>query len=1061
MRFKGGFLSGLAWLALSAGPASAWQTGQQTAPPASQPEAPQQTTAPATGLPSGLSSGLSSYDGLRVESVTFPGISQSNDLPHMRELITQHEGEGLNRERVRESIQALHATGRFADIRVEAERTSGGGVALSFITEPNYFVGGITVEGNPAKPTASQIANVCKLQLGELFTQDKIDQGLQNIKQLMEENGYYRYTLKEEETKHPDTQQVDVLLRVSVGQRAHAGRVSITGDDRYPEGQLQDVAHLHPGDPVSSQRITDALQHLSKKYQKQDRWLAQVTVSEHTYRAAANAVDYAIKIDPGPTVEITAQGFKISRRQIKRYIPVYQEDALDDDLLNEGQRNLLAYLQGRGYFEAKVNLRRRRSDDGKQLQVVYLIDAGERHRLVKVEISGNKYFSTDILRSHMQVQPAGRLLLQGVYNQRLLANDIEGLQNLYRANGFSQIKITSSIKDDYQGKKNQLAIAMLVDEGVQTLVRTLQITGNNSITEDTLRAAINISENQPFSDFNIAEDRETVLNLYFNRGFPDATFEARAKAATDVPDRMDVTYAIKEGRQVSVDHVYVAGMEYTRPQIVNRELQVKAGDPLSQIDMLNTQQGLYGLGIFNQVNTAVQNPDGIEPKKNVLIQVQEARRYTFNYGLGFEFQTGQPSIGNNVSQGNTGVSPRVLFSVTRLNLFGRDQTVTFSANAGELQQRGLVSYNVPRMFNNPKWRMLFTTFYDDTVDVTTFRSERLEGSLEADQKIGKLIAGDQTTGTSMAYRFSYRRVLANDIQISSDEIPLLSLPTRVGGPGFTYIRDKRDNALESTKGNYTTADGFVASSKFGSEADFSRLIVQNSTYYAFGKNRKPDKKFVFARSTQLGIENPFNNSVNIAPGQPVPPGASLIPLPERLFSGGGNSHRGFGLNQAGPRDPLTGFPLGGSAMFVNNLELRLPPVNLPFVGENVSFAIFHDAGNVFVDGDDMVHSLLRWHQRNPALCRQDTTASQCDYNYISHAIGVGVHYKTPIGPVRFDFGYNLNPPVFPSCQTSASGAATPSAICTAALNLQPGQQGYFLPQTVRHFNVFFSIGQTF
>ena len=83
--------------------------------------------------------------------------------------------------------------------------------------------------------------------------------------------------------------------------------------------------------------------------------------------------------------------------------------------------------------------------------------------------------------------------------------------------------------------------------------------------------------------------------------------------------------------------------------IVQREIQIKPGDPLSQIDMLNTQKRLYDLGIFSQVDTAVQNPESSEREKNVLVNVQEAKRYTFNYGLGLEFQTGQPSSSSNTS----------------------------------------------------------------------------------------------------------------------------------------------------------------------------------------------------------------------------------------------------------------------------------------------------------------------------------------------------------------------------------------------------------------------------
>jgi outer membrane protein assembly factor BamA len=214
---------------------------------------------------------------------------------------------------------------------------------------------------------------------------------------------------------------------------------------------------------------------------------------------------------------------------------------------------------------------------------------------------------------------------------------------------------------------------------------------------------------------------------------------------------------------------------------------------------------------------------------------------------------------------------------------------------------------------------------------------------------------------------------------------------------------------------------------------------------------------VFARSIRVGLENPFNNTVDVEPGQAAPPNGTLIPLAERFFSGGGNSNRGFGLNQAGPRDPQTGFPLGGSALFLNSLELRLPPPTLPYVQENISFAIFHDAGNVFADGRDVLNSLLHWRQKNPASCLQPGTATQCNYNYISHAIGVGVRYKTPVGPVRFDFGYNLNPPAFPSCQkTPNSGFPTPQPGACPSSDFK-----YFDPQHVGHFNVYFSIGQSF
>ena len=1008
--------------------------------------------------------GGTSYMGLPVASVDFPGIAQA-DLERLRQLIPQKSGQPLDRDRIRESIQALHATGRFEDVRVEATRSGDGRVAVFFVTSPNYFVGQITVESTPARPTENQVANASKLQLGELFTHEKLDRAQSGIKRLMEENGYYRSSINAEEQKHPETEQVDIGFRIRSGPQAHVGHVTVIGTPIYSEAQIQDIAKIHPGDPVTVQLINRALERLHKKYQKRNLLLAQVVVSDRTYRPGANAVDYTFDITAGPRVNIVTEGFKISRSVLKRTIPVYEENALDDDLLNEGRRNLLNYLQSRGHFDAKVDLKKSSPPGGNELHIVYDIDAGPHHKLMKVEIAGNmvkdKGFPEETLRSRMQVQPAGRFFSKGRYSQALLNDDIRGLEDMYRANGFQQVKITSTVQDNYQGRANQLAVQLQVNLGPQTLIQTLQIVGNTTFSEDELRKQINTREDQPFSEYYIAQDRDTILNYYFNRGFPDATFQASAKPSPHDPNRMDVTFTIHEGQRVFVDQVLTSGLDHTRPVVVQRDIQVKSGDPLSQIDMLETQRKLYDLGIFSQVDTAVQNPEGVEPEKNVLIVVQEAKRYTFNYGVGFEFQTGQPSIGSTQPLGQTGVSPRVSFGVTRINLRGRNNSVTFKTNVGRLQQRGLISYSAPRLFRSPDWRLTLTGFYDNTVDVTTFTSQRLESSIQAEQILNKNSAGKTTS--LMDYRFTYRRVKAANLEISQNLIPLLSLPTRVGAPGFSYIRNHRDDDLETTKGSYNTVDGGVADSHFGSEADFSRILVQNSTYYSFGKQ---GRKFVFARSTRVGIETAYGNTSILPPGQSCPQltqttctAPTLIPLPERFLSGGGNSHRGFGLNQAGSRDPVTGFPLGGSGLFLNNLELRMPPPTLPFFQNNISFAIFHDAGNVFVNGRDTLNSLLHWQQKNPQLCLEQTTAKRCNYNYISHAIGLGVRYRTPVGPIRFDFGYNLNPPAFPSCQTTPSSSnPAPSAYCLTNSN---NTLTFFVPQHASHFNVYFSIGQTF
>ena len=948
-------------------------------------------------------------------------------------LIEQKPGTPLNREAIRRSIRRLYETQLFETIDVLWEpaeasprpqpanrevvgNAEAGEIKLIFETTPRYFCGALAIDGLPkGGPRPAEMINSATLELGKPYSPERMAQTLQRMHRLLEENGYYQAKLTYREFPVPVLQQMSVRFHVVPGNSTHVGQVTLTGDSDLSLVDLEFLADIHPGDRIQKGQVQRALERLRKHFQAGGRLTAQVGIS-HSYNAAKNTVDYAIEVRRGPEIRILAEGARITQGQLKRYVPVFQEGAVDDDLLNEGRRNLRDFLQTEGFFDAQVKVREER-DDG-EIKVTYQVDRGARHSLIGIKVEGNKYFDSRTIRERLSSQPANWAQPHGRFSQALLVLDISAIKSLYAANGFPNVEVTANVVDGYQGDAQRLFVEFHIVEGRQVLVGNLTITGNQAFPAELLERNLYTVPGQPYSETNLATDRDTLVNFYFNNGFPNVQFEVDSQyrqpsGEPGASRRMDVTYKITEGRRVYVENVVALGLVHARQSVVDRRFSIRDGDPLDQARMVETQSRLYDLGVFTEVNMAVQNPDGQIDHKNLLYQIQEARRYTFQFGGGVEFSTGNQPGGN--PQGNTGVSPTVSFNATRLLFRGRDESLILKTQVGNLVKRVLLSFDQPHWFDMPKWHFTTTFLYDNTRDVNTFTTERLGGSFQLEQQLSR--------ANRFFYAFSYRQDKVDPSSFpagfSPDLLSVYAVPVRIGMPSVTFVRDTRDDPVDSTKGIYTTADLGVATGTLGSEANFGRVVVQNSTYHRLWG------KYVLARSTRVGVESPYGSS-------------GVVPLPEHFFAGGSASLRGFAINQAGPRDPLSGYPVGGNAMFINNLELRAPPMRLPFIGPGFSFVVFHDMGNIFDTATDMGNNLSRFSQRNQQGCQ--ALSSPCDFNYMSQAVGAGVRYHTPVGPVRLDFGYNLNPAYFA---------------------VQPATGSAAHAEQLRHFNFSFSIGQTF
>ena len=933
------------------------------------------------------------YEGQTVTAIDLVA-NPHRDTEPLRSVIAQKVGQPYSHDQIAESVLALEKAGKFPKVTAQVIPDPSG-LRVSFILEPAYRLGIVDFSVFSRRFAYTRLQQVANLSDEEPYNPSRLPTAETALLDFLHHNGYFQAEVHATPAIDDPNQLVNVTFVGRLGKQARIGNVSIEGTSSQDSARLLHTlrtirarltgALLKSGKSYTPDRIKAATKLLKRSLAKEQRLASKVSENQPIYHPETNRADVSFTIEEGPVVTVRTTGAKISRiplmsaRKLKTLVPIFSEGTIDRDLVQEGQQNLVDYFQKKGFFDVNVKVNFQRVSD--RISLVYDIESGKKHKVRSISFRGNQQVSDQALLSQVVIKKA-HLLSHGSVSQKQLKQSVDKLRALYQDIGYEDIKVTPKVVD----KEPYLDVVFEIQEGQQTWVEAVQVTGNQTVPLDRLTGgkALPLRANYPFSQRRMVEGRNQIAAAYQTRGYLNSEVKTTIVRQPSDPHRVDVSYAITEGQMVRVSDVLYLGQKRTRLSLLRKTSQIEPETVMSRSSLLAAETRLYDLNVFDWSAVGPKKPITDQSEEEVLVRVHEAKRNEITYGFGFEVShrggntpggtvavPGLPTVGlgsNKVAPSqSTFASPRGLVEFSRRNMRGLAETFSTSLLLSRLDQRALTSYTQPH-FIGSQWGSA-TSF---SIERTTQNPLFAAGLGDASFQVERLISRKKNTRLQLRYDF-------NKTSLSHLLVPELVLPRdrniHLSTLSGTLIRDTRDKPLDAHQGILATLDLALTPGPLGSSATFAKALGQYAFY-------KPIHSMIFANSIRIGLAKAF--------------AGSFVPTSQLYFSGGGTSLRGFPIDQAGPQRlvPFCGVlqgqsgcvnvtvPVGGRQLFILNSELRFPLKIMKALGG----VVFYDGGNVY----------------------SAINLASFVNNY-TNTIGVGLRYATPIGPVRIDIGRNLNP----------------------------------------------------
>jgi outer membrane protein assembly complex protein YaeT len=924
--------------------------------------------------------------GAIVKSIVFHADS-GIDTAALSKYVTVKVGEPLSIRGVQASVKSLFATGNFRDIRVDST-PSGNGVAVVFLLYTNLRIASIDFDGLNGSDRDRALRTL-PFHLGDVLSLNAVDHGAVAVQDLLKRSGYLDAAVDPETSFLRAQSRATVIFHVTRGTHATVGTVTVGGDTApFTPQQLIGRMKHGPGKAFDLDEARLDGDRMRQWLLRQEYRKASVRYENNTYDAATHKVALHYSATTGPLVKIEVTG--ISRHSLRGILPFRRNQPYSEDAIERAATDIVTNLQQRGFYNATVDTEE--SLSGNIWTSTFHVNPGQQFHLTAVTFTGHDKVSDKTLQGVVTTSVSGGIrglfasLLrrpQGVTREQV-ANDRATLESYYRLRGFLSTTVATPVVNT-----NTTTGAMTVDfpitEGPLTMVASVAIEGNEQVaTKDLPKPAL-----KPGEALNPTIERNDVIALqtfYSDRGNAEVQVHVREEVSADKTSAR-VVYTVAEGPKIALGNIIVRGNTYTNSNVVLRTAELEKGKPFSYTSILEAQQRLYRLGIFQRVDIQPAQASTDVAERNVTISVADGKDVTIGGALG-----GTSPI--TADTGANQVAPLVSASIAHRNLFGTGRYLGLELIYAEKnRQDAFLTYREPFIgrFNLP-------------VQITVFQNNDLRRNTHLRQRGGFIevtrVAQNQTR---WSLRYEYR--IAQCI-IDHQQGDLCALAQSVILPGLdrdatnvsissitpTFFWDKRDDTINPHRGFFTTASIEYAFRFISANARFLKEFTQTSWYLPV------TDRSTFAMSGRVGMIQDLGAGTTIDPvtGAVIP--TSGVPLSERFTAGGDTSNRAYALDLLGTACPTQASidagchptlidiidtpghhntaPIGGRSLFIVNAEYRFP------LAGPIGAQLFVDAGNTYAE----------------------TTVRFGDLKY---GVGTGLRYLSPVGPIRFDLGYKL------------------------------------------------------